>query len=45
MPEAEGLGSTISDVRRPLDHAAEIIVAKDNDLEKLEKEKDKLQQV
>ena len=33
----------ISDLRSQLDRAAQIIVAKDNDLERLDKEKQKLQ--
>jgi len=34
----------ISELRSQLDRAAQIIVAKDNDLERLDKEKEKLQQ-
>jgi len=34
----------ISDLRSQLDRAAQMIVAKDNDLERLNKEKEKLQQ-
>jgi len=34
----------ISDLRSELKSAAQIIVAKDNDLERLDKEKEKLQQ-
>ena len=34
----------ILDLRSQLDRAAQIIVAKDNDLERLDKEKEKLQQ-
>jgi len=34
----------ISDLRSQLDRAAQIIVAKDNDFERLDKEKEKLQQ-
>jgi len=40
----EVLERTISDLRSQLDRAAQIIVAKDNDLERLDKEKAKLQQ-
>ena len=40
----ETLETQISDLRSQLDCAAQIIVAKDNDLEKLDKEKEKLQQ-
>ena len=40
----EALETQISDLRSQLDHAAQIIVAKENDLEKLDKEKEKLQQ-
>jgi len=44
IQDVEGLKRTISDLRSQLDHAAQIIVAKDNDLERLDKEKAKLQQ-
>jgi len=40
----ETLETQISDLRSQLDRAAQIIVAKDNDLERLDKEKEKLQQ-
>ena len=44
IPEVEALEEKISDLRSQLDRAAQIIVAKDNDLEQLDKEKQKLQQ-
>jgi len=40
----ETLEGKISDLRSQLDRADQIIVAKDNDLERLDKEKEKLQQ-
>ena len=40
----EPLETQISNLRSQLDRAAQIIGAKDNDLEKLDKEKEKLQQ-
>jgi len=40
----ETLETQISDLRSQLDRASQIIVAKDNDLERLDKEKEKLQQ-
>jgi len=40
----ETLEEQISELRSQLDCAAQIIVAKDNDLERLDKEKEKLQQ-
>jgi len=40
----ETLEEKISDLRGQLDRAAQIIVAKDNDLERLNKETEKLQQ-
>jgi len=40
----ETLEGKISDLRSQLDRAARIIVAKDNDLERLNKEKEKLPQ-
>jgi len=40
---AEALEKTISDRRSQLNRAAQTIVAKDNDLEQLDKEKEKLQ--
>jgi len=40
----ETLETQISDLRSQLDRAAQLIVAKDNDLEKPDKEKEKLQQ-
>jgi len=42
IPDMEGLEGTISDLRSQLDRAAQIIVAKDYDLERLDKEKEKL---
>jgi len=44
IPDEEGLARPISDLLRQLDRAAQIILAKANDLEKLDKEKEKLQQ-
>jgi len=44
IPDVEALEEKIVDLRSQLDHAAQIIVAKDNDLERLDKEKEKLQQ-
>jgi len=44
IPDVEALGGEISDLRSQLDRAAQLIVAKENDLERLEKEKEKLQQ-
>ena len=44
VPAVEALEKTIWDLRRQLDCAAQTIVAKDNDLERLDKEKEKLQQ-
>jgi len=41
IPEVEALERTISDLRSQLDRAAQIIVAKDKDLEQLDKEKGK----
>jgi len=43
IPDVEGLEKTISNLRCQLDHAEQIIVTKDKDLERLEKEKEKLQ--
>ena len=43
IADVEALERTISDLRSQLDRAAQIIVAKDNNLEQLEKEKQKLQ--
>jgi len=43
-PDLEALERQISDIRSQLDRAAQIIVAKDNDLERLDKEKEKLKQ-
>jgi len=40
----EALEGTISDLQSQLDRAAQILVAKDNNLERLDKEKEKLQQ-
>jgi len=44
IPDVEARERTISDLRSQLDCAAQTIVAKDNDLERLDKEKEKLQQ-
>jgi len=44
IPVVEALGKTISDLRSQLDCTAQTIVAKDNDLERIDKEKEKLQQ-
>ena len=44
VPDVETLEKTISDLQSQLDCAAQTIVAKDNDLERLQKEKEKLQQ-
>jgi len=44
IPDVEARKGNISDLRSQLDRAAQIIVAKDNDLERLDKEKEKLQQ-
>jgi len=44
IPDVETLKGKIPELRRWLDRAAQIIVAKDNDLERLDKEKEKLQQ-
>ena len=44
IPDVDALEGKISDLRSQLDPAAQIIVAKDNDLEQLDKEKEKLQQ-
>jgi len=44
IPDVEALEEKISNLRSQLDRAAQIIVAKDNDLERLDKEKEKLQQ-
>jgi len=44
IPDVEALEAQISDLRSQLERAAQIIVAKDNDLERLDKEKEKLQQ-
>ena len=43
IPGLEPLERTISDLRSQLDCAAQTIVAKDNDLERLDKEKEKFQ--
>jgi len=42
--EVEAMEPQISDHRSQLDRTAQIIVAKENDLERLDKEKEKLQQ-
>jgi len=44
VPGREALEKTISDLLSQLDCAAQTIVAKDNDLERPDKEKEKLQQ-
>jgi len=44
IPDIEVRGGKISDLRSQVDHAVQIIVAKDHDLERLDKEKEKLQQ-
>jgi len=44
IPDLEALEAQISDPRRQLDCAAQTIVAKDNDLERFDKEKEQLQQ-
>jgi len=44
MQDMEARERTLSDIRRQLDGAAQSIVAKDNHLEQLDKEKEKLQQ-
>jgi len=43
ISDVEALERRISDLRSQLDRAAQIIVAKDNDLERLDKKKEKLQ--
>jgi len=45
VPDVEALEKTISDLRSQLDCAAQTIVAKDNDLKRLDKDKEKLQQI
>jgi len=40
----EAMETQISELRSQLDRAAQIIVAKDNELERLDQEKEKLQQ-
>jgi len=44
IPDVEALEKSISDLRCQLDCATQTLVAKDNDLEQLDKEKEKLQQ-
>jgi len=44
IPDVEALAGQISDLGSRLDRAAQIIVAKDNDLERIDKKKEKLQQ-
>jgi len=44
IPDVEALKGKISDLRSQIDSAAQMIVAKDNDLERLDKEKEKLPQ-
>ena len=43
VPDVEAMETQISDLRNQLDCAAQTIVAKDNDLERGDKEKEKLQ--
>jgi len=43
-PDREALEKTVSDLRSQLDCGAQTIIAKDNDLERLNQEKEKLQQ-
>jgi len=45
IQDMEALEGKLSDLRSKLDRAAQIIVAKDNDLKRLDKEKETLQQV
>jgi len=44
IQDVEAQEGQISDLRSQLDRAPQIIVAKDNDLERLDKEKEKIQQ-
>jgi len=44
IPDVEALEGQISNLRSQLDRGAEIIVTKDNNRERLDKEKEKLQQ-
>jgi len=44
VPEVEAMAAPISELRSQLDPAAQIIVATDNKLERLDKEKEQLQQ-
>ena len=44
VPNVEAMETQISNLGSQLDRAAQIIVAKDNDLERLDKEKENLQQ-
>jgi len=44
VPDVEAMETQISDLRSQLDRAVQIIVAKDYNLEQLDKEKEKLQQ-
>jgi len=44
VPGVEAMETLILDLRSQLDHTAPIIGAKDNDLEQLDKEKEKLQE-
>jgi len=44
IPDVESLEGKISDLRSQLNRTEQIIVKKDNDLERLDKEKEKLQQ-
>jgi len=45
IPDMEALEGKIADLRSQLNRTAQIIVTKDNDLEQLDKEKEKLPQV
>jgi len=45
VPDVEAMEAQISDLRSQLDRAAQIILPKDKDLERLDKAKEKLQQV
>jgi len=44
MPDVEALERQISNFRSQLDCAAQIIMAKDNDLKRLDNDKEKLQE-
>jgi len=45
VPDVEALEKTISNLQSQVDCVTQTIVAKDNDLERLNKEKEKLQRV